>query len=239
MSIKLKIKQKFGPVLFQINSAIKTKERNRKNKVIFNRFSEFTMIPKQFYLGNLELAYKVKGINGAIVECGVWRGGMIAGAASILGKERDYYLFDSFEGLPKASEIDGVDANNWQLDTKSEGYFNNCKAEIEFANKAMSMVNLNENNIHIIKGWFNESLANGNYNFPIAMLRLDGDWYESTITCLQYLFSNVVPGGLIIIDDYYTWEGCAKAVHDYLSKNGRPERIYQYNNSIAYLIKSA
>ncbi|MEO8414423.1 MAG: TylF/MycF/NovP-related O-methyltransferase [Ginsengibacter sp.] len=76
-----------------------------------------------------------------------------------------------------------------------------------------------------------------NFNSKIAVLRLDGDWYESTMSCLKFLFPKVVPGGMIIIDDCHIWEGCTKAVHDYLSNFERPERICQFENKTAYIIK--
>jgi O-methyltransferase len=69
----------------------------------------------------------------------------------------------------------------------------------------------------------------------IALLRLDGDWYESTMACLDALYDRVVPGGLVIIDDYYTWDGCARAVHDFLSRRGVSARIRQWANAICYL----
>jgi O-methyltransferase len=56
---------------------------------------------------------------------------------------------------------------------------------------------------------------------------LDADWYDSTITCLEAFGKHVAPGGVILIDDYYTWDGCSKAVHDYLSRHTLPWRIRQ------------
>ena len=68
---------------------------------------------------------------------------------------------------------------------------------------------------HLIKGWFAETLPFFNPPAPIAILRLDGDWYDSTFQCLTHLYHWVAPGGVIIVDDYYAWEGCARAVHDF------------------------
>ena len=89
--------------------------RNRKRRFkLFQKYRDATMIPAGLFAANLELAEQAKAIAGVIVECGVWRGGMSAGLAEILGPERDYYLFDSFEGLPSAQEIDGPAALAWQ-----------------------------------------------------------------------------------------------------------------------------
>lgn len=68
------------------------------------------MITADDYVENLRLARWVGQVRGSIIECGTWRGGMIAGIADVLGRDRRYYLFDSFEGLPPAKEIDGAAA---------------------------------------------------------------------------------------------------------------------------------
>jgi hypothetical protein len=81
---------------------------------LYEKYSSYTMIPKNTFIENLKLCRNLSTIHGCVVECGVWRGGMIASIAEILGKDRNYYLFDSFEGLPEAKEIDGKDALAWQ-----------------------------------------------------------------------------------------------------------------------------
>ena len=86
------------------------------------------------------------------------------------------------------------------------------------------------------KGWFNETLRSFE-STPISILRLDGDWYESIKFCLVKLFPLVSSGGLVIIDDYYTWDGCSKAVHDYLAETKCNSRVRQWNNQVAYIIK--
>jgi O-methyltransferase len=202
---------------------------------IFKKYRDFTMIPVQEYMSNLQLVERVKLVNGSVVECGVWRGGMIAGISEILGNQRDYYLFDSFEGLPDANDIDGEAALKWQSDKSSKGYFDNCRAEIDWAEKAMNLAQISK--VHLIKGWFSETLPATVISEPIALLRLDADWYESTMTCFDNLFDKVATNGLIIIDDYHTWDGCSKAVHDFLSKNERSERISQFKNRTVFIIK--
>jgi O-methyltransferase len=61
-------------------------------------------------------------------------------------------------------------------------------------------------------GFFNVSLPNFMPTEPIAFLRLDADWYNSTMECLDWLFDHVAPGGIIALDDYYTWDGCSRHV---------------------------
>jgi O-methyltransferase len=196
-------------------------------KNIYKKYKEFTMIPEQAYVDNLLLSERISDLEGSVIECGVWRGGMTAGIADLLGESRHYYLFDSFEGLPEAKKIDGQSAIAWQSNVNGENYNDNCCAPEEYAQNAMKF-SLAEN-YTLKKGWFEETLPTFNSSEKIALLRLDADWYSSTQLCLTFLFDLVVENGLIIIDDYYAWDGCSKAVHDYLSKNSRPERIESFN----------
>lgn len=200
-----------------------------------NEFESFTMIPKNIYCGNLKIVNSlIPNIDGDIVECGVWRGGMIAGIARLLGNSRKYHLFDSFEGLPLAREIDGEAAIQWQNNITGYNYYDNCKAEIDFAQKAMSKTNT-EN--YLYKGWFSETLLEFKPERPIALLRLDSDWYESTMDCLRNLYQHVNYGGIILLDDYYTWDGCSRAVHDFLSSIKSVSRVYRSIDGVAYIIK--
>jgi len=160
---------------------------------------------------------------------------MMAGIAELLGKDREYFLFDSFEGLPEAKEIDGESAKAWQEDKASPHYFNNCKAEMEYAQKAMGMSGGQK--VKLIKGWFSETLVQYDVQKPIALLRLDCDWYDSVTECLEILYPLVTKGGVVIIDDYFTWDGCSIAVHDFLSKFKLPNRIISVEKRLAYIIK--
>lgn len=201
---------------------------------VYEKYSAFTMVKKDHYLDNLELVQNVLPLAGDVVECGVWRGGMIAGIAEILGKNRTYYLFDSFEGLPEAKEIDGASAIAWQKNTGGEMYFDNCSAEMSFAEKAMKKAGVT---FRCIKGWFDQTVPVFNKTNKIALLRLDGDWYDSTMVCLKHLYPKVLKGGIIIIDDYYTWDGCSRAVHDYLSEIKSVSRISSTARGICYIVK--
>ena len=73
---------------------------------------------------------------------------------------------------------------------------------------------------------------------PVAVLRLDGDWYKSTMQCLDTFWDRVMPGGLVLIDDYYAWEGCTKAVHAFLAKRKAREAIRQSRlGKVAYIVR--
>jgi len=192
---------------------------------IYQKFQAFTMVGEEKYIGNLAMAEMCKEIPGCVVECGTWRGGMIAGIADVLGADRRYYLFDSFEGLPPAQEIDGAAALRWQADTSSPVYYDNCRASEEEARAAMSLSAAVD--YHLVKGWFRDTLPHAEFPEPITLLRLDADWYDSTKCILENLASKVHPGGLIIVDDYYTWDGCTRALNEFATL--RNWRIRQFH----------
>ena len=210
---------------------MQTAAERRRYRAIYRKYKEFTMIPESTYVGNLRLAAKAAEIQGSIVECGTWRGGMIAGIADVLGPGRRYYLFDSFEGLPPAKEIDGPAALAWQANTKGPDYFDNCAATEQEARAAMSLSGAKD--YQIVKGWFHETLPRASMAQPIALLRMDGDWYESTKCILDNLAPSVARGGLIIVDDYYLWDGCTQAVNEAAAM--RKWRIQQYDG-ICYIV---
>ena len=220
----------------KIRSVVARVKKKQKDpyELAYEQFRDFTMIPRQEYINNLVLAQRVSGLPGCVVECGVWRGGMSAGLAAILGNQRNYYLFDSFEGLPPAKAIDGKAAIHWQSNTESQTYHDNCTAPEHFANKAMTLAGVSS--FELVKGWFEQTIPQKKLKEPIALLRLDGDWYDSTMVCLENFFDKVSPNGLIILDDYYTWDGCSRALHDFLSRRSAGEKIRNIGD-IAYLVK--
>ena len=218
----------------KFRSAVDREVQVRRYGRIYDRFKEFTMISRGAYINNLILAQRIASVPGCIIECGVWRGGMSAGLAAVLGNSRQYLLFDSFEGLPPAKEIDGEGALNWQKNKQAENYYDNCTAGEEFATRAMTLAGAKS--FKLAKGWFDKTLPAFRPPEPIALLRLDGDWYESTMVCLKSLYEFVAPNGLIILDDYHTWDGCSRALHDFLSQRSAIERIRSLDN-ICFLEK--
>lgn len=209
--------------------------KNKTYHSLYTKYAPYTMVPEAHFIENLKIFQKSKGLEGDFVECGVWKGGMSAAAADLLKDERTYYLFDSFEGLPTAEDIDGAAAKAWQKNTDSPWFFDNCAADESFAEKAMQLSRCRH--YKIVKGWFENTLPSTAFNRPIAILRLDADWYKSTYYCLEQLFPKLVENGIVIIDDYYTWDGCTRAVHDYLSHTQSAARIYQTPGGVCYLVK--
>jgi hypothetical protein len=225
-SIPLKVAQKMATKLNLFTSLF-------RGLLIYRRYRDFTMITPSLFARNLALCATRAPASGCIVECGVWRGGMSAGMADTI-PGRLHVLFDSFEGLPPVQDIDGEAAVSWQRNTSSPHYVDNCRAERGYAERAMRMSAAKR--FKLVEGWFSDTLATFTPEEPIAVLRLDGDWYDSTLQCLSALYPHVMRGGLIIIDDYFTWDGCARAVHDYLSRTRAVERI-EGGSNLCFMIK--
>jgi O-methyltransferase len=208
-------------------------------RALYRKYRTHTLVHEAMFVDNLELCARFAAIPGCVVECGVWRGGMIAGMAEVLGADRQYFLFDSFEGLPPArEELDGASAVAWQTDTKSPNYYNNCAAAEEEAAGAMKLSGATS--FSLVKGWFNQTLPSFTPPCEIAVLRLDCDWYDSVRLCLERLYPHVAPGGIVIVDDYYTWDGCAHAVNEFISGFAPPDavpRLSQFRDVAAYLVK--
>jgi|HubBroStandDraft_1064217.scaffolds.fasta_scaffold41061_3 O-methyltransferase len=213
----------------RVQREIRFAKATRQLLKTYRRFRPFTMIPEALYLENLRLALSVRGTPGIIIECGTWRGGMIAGIAEVLGPDREYLLFDSFEGLPAPRAIDGPAALQWQADTTSPYYYDNGRVEEAEVRKVMSLSRAT--NFSLIKGWFRDSLPGR--SGKVALLRMDGDWYESTKCILDNLAPLVVPGGMIIADDYYAWDGCARAVNEFAASHAL--RIRESRAGVCYI----
>lgn len=172
--------------------------------------------------------YTIKGeIPGAIVECGVWRGGSMAAVARTLAQmncfDRDLYLFDTFQGMPPPGARDinwaGEDAHDLFRKRNGNGSGSDwCLASEEDVEKVMSGCGYDESKIHLVRGRVEETIP-AQAPDTIALLRLDTDWYESTRHELTHLFPRLVRGGVIIIDDYGHWQGARQATDEYLAEN--------------------
>jgi len=195
------------------------------------------------------VVYAIKHrLPGMVIECGTWRGGcavaMLLVQRELYGDIRKpVYMLDSFEGLPAVEERDGPLAAQWQAGADKEKFFENCKAAQEDLEKLLRRHRFEVGQYQMVRGWFADTvptLANELSQPGIAVLRLDGDWYASTEVCLENLCPITCEKGIVIVDDYYAWDGCARAVHDYLSRKDLPYRIKSlpYNFG-AYFVKRA
>nr|WP_290986708.1 TylF/MycF/NovP-related O-methyltransferase [Hyphomicrobium sp.] len=223
----------------RLRRALQTRAEATRWQAIYDRYRQSTMLSRQAYLDNLAIASLVAGkaaLSGhGVVECGTWRGGMAAGLMEILGSDRCYHFFDSFSGLPEARVIDGEAALLWQANKSGPTYFENCTASEDEFRKTIAFVGKTSHACTIHRGLFNDTVPKSETG-ALALLRVDGDWYDSTMTCLEGLLPRVAIGGVVIIDDYGTWDGCTRAVHDYLAVHKRAESIERYGRSaVPYL----
>ncbi len=160
-------------------------------------------------------------IEGAIVECGVYKGGQIISAwLGNTKSKRQFWLYDTFEGMTSPTEddyrinADGSYGFAHQSTKAKNGYDQWCRAEL---NEVVENINpfIPQNQTKYVVGDVCKTLENpGNVPTNIALLRLDTDWYESTYKELQVLWPKLSIGGICVIDDYNSWQGSKKAFHD-------------------------
>ena len=170
---------------------------------------------------------------GAIMECGVWRGGSMQAVARTLLEhgdlDRDLFLFDTFEGMPPPSEqdrrFDGRSAADL-LATSDKNANVWAVATLDDVKDGLSAVGYPDERLHYVKGLVEETVPDQAPE-QIAILRLDTDWYESTQHELEHLFPRLVPGGVLIIDDYGWWQGSRRAVDEFLDKTGEPLLLHR------------
>ncbi|WP_103257651.1 TylF/MycF/NovP-related O-methyltransferase [Tabrizicola aquatica] len=187
---------------------------------------------------------EVAGLPGAFVECGVWKGGA-AGLMALANQaysttRRPLHLFDIFDNICEPDpELDGERALNevkqfagrdrTTLTGKMEsltGVYDHLggPGDAELVERFIAdELGYGREATLVHKGWFQDTIPVVETG-PIAILRLDGDWYASTKICLDHLYERVVPGGFVIVDDYGTYEGCQKAVDELLA--GLPQRPF-------------
>lgn len=205
---------------------------------------EFTLLnPEKLYAFIQAIRYiHTHSIPGDIVECGVWRGGAIMAAAMTLnqlgGSDRKFYLYDTFTGmsqptdkdvpLPGTGDIDvpqrfrdtqtGADSSEW------------CCASMTDVRKNLSTVPYDQESFIFIEGKVEDTLPEIQPD-KISILRLDTDWYESTKVEMEYLMPLLTTKGVLIIDDYYRWQGNKDAVDEYLAKYNIPILLTRVANS--------
>jgi hypothetical protein len=166
-------------------------------------------------------------VPGALVECGVWRGGSVMAAIYTLLNQgdtsRDVYLFDTFEGMSEPTEKDvmfnGQKASEvLSAESRKEGansYW--CNAGVEDVKRNVASTGYPSEKLHFVEGKVEATLPQ-HAPEQIALLRLDTDWYESTAHELMHLYPRVAPNGVVIIDDYGHWLGARQAVDEYFAK---------------------
>ena len=164
-------------------------------------------------------------VQGAVVECGVWRGGsMMAVALTLLRlgvTDRDLYLFDTFSGMTEPGDEDVKHTGERAADVlagASRESHDWAIAPIEQVREAVLGVGYPEDRIHFVEGRVQDTVPGGAPD-EIALLRLDTDWYSSTKHELVHLYPRLARGGVLIVDDYAYWQGARQAVDEYIEES--------------------
>lgn len=192
---------------------------------IYFKVREFTLVPIERVVANIRAIDHVLRMNipGEIVECGIWKGGStMAMALAAMEQPREIWMYDTFEGMTDPTEFD-VDIHGKSAATrmkedarKNRGVRGSVYAfaPLEEVQANMQSTGYPDEMLHFIKGPVEKTIPE---NMPekIAVARIDTDWYESTRHELEHLFPRIVPGGVLIVDDYGAWRGSRKAVDEY------------------------
>jgi O-methyltransferase len=151
-----------------------------------------------------------RGVPGDLVDCGVWNGGssllLASGAPS-----RPVWAFDSFEGMPETSAVDGEVARRWV------GKVVGSEERVREGFREYAL----DNPLHVVKGWLDQTFPEHAERIgSIAVLHVDVDWYDSVRLVLRTLYPKLSPGGWVAVDDYRMWEGARLAVDEFRSEGG-------------------
>ena len=187
------------------------------------------------------------GIEGDIVECGVWRGGSMIAAAQTLQSlgdtSRNLWLYDTFEGMSAPTEHDvsskGTKATDKFVKRQTgEDTSDWCLASIGEVTANVTATGYPKENLRFIKGKVEATLPAQSPE-KISLLRLDTDWYESTLHELETLFPKLAVGGVLIIDDYGDWSGARKAADEYFAKHSIRFHLGRIDDSARIGVKLA
>ena len=208
------------------------------DKILSNHFS---MVSKERLTNLYNQCSKFIDTNYLFVECGVARGGCLAMMTHTAGSNNKIYGFDSFEGMPDITSEDLGEYNKSDIYNGFGKVGDNLSGGIDNVYKTFETLEINMKNVKLVKGFFNDTLniqENIDTIGDIGVLRLDGDWYESTKICLEKLYDKVVIGGVILIDDYGHWVGSKRATDEFRNKNNIVSPLINTDYTEHYWIKT-
>ncbi len=193
-------------------------------KLVFIVKPFYSQLSAQRLLNLYRLGEEVNalGLKGDVVECGVWNGGSAAMIARGLDMHksltsRNIWLFDSFEGLPQPTERDDKQNNKYYF----EGV---CTGNEKNVDMIFNKMNISKERVKIVKGWIKDTFLNTKIE-EISLLHVDMDWFDSIELVLEHFYENVVKGGFVVIDDYYTLQGCHDAVNSFLKRKNLQDSV--------------
>jgi O-methyltransferase len=214
---------------------------------IINRVAPYTMTSVERQISLIRAVRHIvrNRIPGCFVECGVWRGGSSMTVALTLLQEgerlRLLYLYDTFEGMTAPEERDknfeGVSARSLlDRDTNRQGVYW-AVAGLDDVRRNMDSTGYPSHFVRCVRGPVERTLPAGAPDQPIALLRLDTDWYESTRQELVHLYPRVSQGGILILDDYGYWQGARQAVDEYFANLVTPCFLHRIDYTGRLLVK--
>ena len=171
-------------------------------------------------------------VPGDLIETGAWRGGACIFMRAVLrvyNSERRVWVADSFEGLPSATTEQDREFGR-TIDLSGHPYL---AASLEEVQENFKRFGLLDGQVKFLKGWFKNTLPSAPIE-KLAILRLDGDMYESTMDVLTNLYTKVSHGGFIIVDDYHTWKSCRRAIDEFRTRHEIKERLEEVDGSRVY-----
>ena len=190
---------------------------------IINAVRPYTMTSVEPLYALIQAVKYVVGsrIEGAIAECGVWRGGsMMAAALTLVAAQetdRELFLYDTFDGMTQPTDLDVDLHGHGAAELVSRGRARGGLAVSEESVRAnLARVPYPPAGMHFVRGRVEDTIP-ATAPERIALLRLDTDWYESTRHEMVHLFPRLSLGGVLIVDDYGHWQGARLAVDEYLS----------------------
>ena len=164
-----------------------------------------------------------RGVPGDFIETGVWRGGATILMRAILKAhdiaDRRVWVADSFEGLPPPN------AETYPADAGDPHHtYDELRVSLEAVRSNFAAFGLLDDQVRFLKGWFRDTLPAAPIE-QLAVARLDGDMYESTMDAMTHLYPKLSPGGYLIVDDYGCIPACRQAIEDYRRAHGIDEPI--------------
>lgn len=213
---------------------------------IYERCRPATMTsPERMYALYSAVNYLVSaGIPGDMVECGVWKGGSSMVTALTLMTRGDtgrrLYLYDTYTGMSEPTEKDkkwsGQEADEvWRQSQKGD-HNEWCYAPEEEVRLNMVSTGYPKEQLFFVKGKVEETIP-ATIPGQIALLRLDTDWYESTLHELEYLYPLLSPGGVLLLDDYGSWQGARDATDEYFRTQKINVLLQRIDNTGRLVIK--
>lgn len=217
---------------------------------IINQVRPYSMVPDDSLQLTMSETIRVidSGLPGDLAEFGTWMGGasfaMLLIQRELFGRVvKPVWMFDSFEGLPPADERDGEAAIRYQAEKNAPGYYDNCTAPIDRVKAAIKQFGFTDQEAMTVQGWFDATIPANLATLEkrqVALLRVDCDWYAPVKHVLDTMVPTVPEDGSIILDDYFSWDGCALATHDYLSESQSRLRIRSLpSTNVAWMVKQS